>query len=70
VYASRADLDAWIGSRNLRIGQEKEGNAGRRARPDKRRGRRPCLGAGEAWEDSESRQVLEHAIETGRGEFT
>src|SRR3984893_12029916 len=27
VYASRADLDAWMRSRNLRIGQEDEGNA-------------------------------------------
>jgi hypothetical protein len=25
---------------------------------------------GEAWGDSASRQMLEHAIETGRGEFT
>jgi Tol biopolymer transport system component len=27
VYASRADLDAWIGSRNLRVGQENGNNA-------------------------------------------
>jgi Helix-turn-helix domain len=47
VYASRADLDAWMRSRNLRIGRRLRGTRGRRARKDKRRGRRPCLEAGE-----------------------
>ena len=48
VYASRADLDAWMRSRNLRIGQENGDNAPLPDPPGtSASGRRPCLGDGD-----------------------
>jgi hypothetical protein len=46
VYASRADLDAWMRSRNHRSGQEIEDNAAPPGRTSAA-ARRPCLATGE-----------------------